>query len=195
MASARPLRDVFADLTGGGSTGDPGALLRDQGHPALPEDLVAQAVISYADTAPAEIAEHLAPYVTAHSVVGAGEEPADGWLDLLGTAPADFGPAGEPGEIDDLAAVRDEFAGAGDLGPGLDFGTGAGGPAPVADAVADADAVDDSGELEDPAGAEDPEVLPDPADLDDAGDILGWAAADETTVDDMEPDEDDEPLE
>src|ERR687890_805827 len=98
MASARPLRDVFADLTGGEYTADdPDALLRDHGH-ALPDDLVAEAVVSFADTAPAEVAEHLAPYVMTHSAVGAdpvaGDEPSVGWLDLLGSAPA-----GEPADL------------------------------------------------------------------------------------------------
>jgi hypothetical protein len=190
MASARPLRDVFADLTGGGSvTDDPATLLRDQGHPALPDHLVAEAVISYADTAPAEVAEHLAPYVTAHSAVGAdevpGDEPPADWLDLLGTAPADSGPA----DIDDLTPAFDGLDDA-DLGPdpglGLEFGTGAE-PAPTFDTDDEpGDAgPEDHGELAD--------LPPDPADLDDAA---GWAAedADPSTVDDLDPEPDDEPL-
>ncbi|WP_328468304.1 hypothetical protein OHA21_51430 [Actinoplanes sp. NBC_00393] len=121
MEPARPLRDVFADLTGAGNaTGDPADLLRDQGH-ALPDDLVAEAVVSYADTAPAEVAEHLAPYVTAHSVVGAADGTGDetGWLELLATAPA----GAEPGDIDELTPVTGGFD---DTDPGtpLDFGTG-----------------------------------------------------------------------
>ncbi|MEV6303146.1 hypothetical protein AB0M02_27300 [Actinoplanes sp. NPDC051861] len=118
MDSARPLRDVFADLTGSGSAGgDPAELLRDQGHPGLPDDLVAEAVVSYADTAPAEVAEHLAPYVTAHSVAATPADAGPGWLDLLATAPA--GPA--PEEFDDVVPAS------GDAAPGLDldFGTGA----------------------------------------------------------------------
>jgi hypothetical protein len=177
MASARPLRDVFADLTGsGGSTGDPEALLREQGH-ELPDDLVAEAVVSYADTAPAEVAEHLAPYVTAHSAVGAepGDESAVGWLDLLGTAPAGPGVA-DGGPDDDLPA------------PDLDFGTGAE-PGPPAATADDAEA----GET----GQDDlVEILADPADLDD-GDPTGWApvdpatgpAADPSMVDDGEADD------
>jgi len=209
MASARPLRDVFADLTGGGSVaGDPDALLRDSGHPALPDHLVAEAVISYADTAPAEVAEHLAPYVTAHSAVGAdetpGDEPPADWLDLLGTAPDDAGLADEPADIDDLAPALDGFDDAADLGTdqglGLDFGTGAG-PLPTLDT---GDVLDDAGpeghgdELEDPADNGLAEILPDPLDLDDGGDAAGWVAADDTadesTVDDEESEPDDEPL-
>jgi hypothetical protein len=106
MDPARPLREVFAELTGAGSTGDPGGLLRD-----LPDELVAEAVVSYAETAPLEIAEHLAPFVSAHSAVGSEWPAPEGWLDLLATAPA-----GEPGDGDAAAGAVDD----------LGFGTGAG---------------------------------------------------------------------
>jgi hypothetical protein len=90
-----PLRDVFAGLAGNG--GDPGDFLRD-----LPADLVAEAVVSYADTAPLEVAEHLAPFVGARfDESDAGET----WLDLLASAP-----------------VEEEASGPEDLG----FGTGSG---------------------------------------------------------------------
>ncbi|MEU4694775.1 hypothetical protein [Actinoplanes sp. NPDC023714] len=97
MDAARPLRDEFAD-----PSGEPGGLLRD-----LPDDLIAEAVVSYADTAPAEVAEHLAPFVGAHSVVGAHDTAADppDWQDLLATVPAG---------IPDEAEMQD-----------LSFGTGA----------------------------------------------------------------------
>ena len=214
MESARPLRDVFADLTGGGSAaGDPDALLRDQGHPALPDDLVAEAVVSYADTAPAEVAEHLAPFVTAHSAVGAGAgagaEPSAGWLDLLATAPAGAGVADEPAEADqraeaeeraeadDLAAAAEGFDDGADLGPdpglGLDFGLGAE-PAPAYGIGA---------EGLDGAGAEGPgDGVDGTADdglaehLTDPGEPAGWTAAEQTaepsTVD--EPGPEGEPL-
>ncbi|WP_438874513.1 hypothetical protein [Symbioplanes lichenis] len=101
--TARPLRDVFAELSARGAAGDPGELLSAAGHPGLPDELVAEAVGSYADTAPPEIAEHLAPYTS-------GADPD--WLGLLATAPA---PAvEEPAE------------------ESFDFGAGAA-PAPVAD--------------------------------------------------------------
>ena len=177
MASARPLRDVFADLVGAPSH-DPDALLRDQGHPGLPDDLIAEAVVSYADTAPVEVAEHLAPFVTTHSAVGAdpvpGDEPPAGWADLLSTAPA-----GDPAGIDDLPAVPEAF----DDGVDLGFGTGAE-PAPT---------IDDGGDVEDHDVDGPMDILDDPAGLDDGGEAVEWApavdpAADEFDDDDGEPD-------
>ncbi|HET6532972.1 MAG TPA: hypothetical protein VFH03_20475 [Actinoplanes sp.] len=186
MASARPLRDVFADLAGApGAADDPAALLRDHGHPELPDDLVAEAVVSYADTAPVEVAEHLAPYVTAHSAVGAdpaaGDETAVGWLDLLGTAPA-----GDSADIDDLPPATDGFD---DDGLDLGFGLGAG---PEPSAAAGAEAED---------GDEPVEILADPAGLDEDSDVADWTPAEPAAVattgefadgidDDAEPDGD-----
>jgi hypothetical protein len=180
MASARPLRDVFADLTGAPGADDPAALLRDHGHPGLPDELVAEAVVSYADTAPVEVAEHLAPYVTAHSVVGA--DPATGnenpdWLDLLGTAPA-----GDPADLDGLPQAPEGFD---DDGLDLGFGQGAGPAEPVGLGTED----------EDHAG-EPVEILPDPAGLDEHGDLSDWAPGEQAAdpaadgFDDAEPDGD-----
>jgi hypothetical protein len=95
MDPARPLRDVFTDLTGDPAARaghDPAAVLAANGHPDLPDTLVAEAIVSYADTAPYEVAEHLAPYVMANSAVPAADptapdtDPAT-WLDQLATAP------------------------------------------------------------------------------------------------------------
>ncbi|MFC4070433.1 hypothetical protein [Actinoplanes subglobosus] len=91
-----PLRDVFAGLAGNG--GDPGDFLRD-----LPADLVAEAVVSYADTAPLEVAEHLAPFVAARFDESDASET---WLDLLASAP-----------------VEEEASGPEDLGFGTGYGT------------------------------------------------------------------------
>ena len=64
MTAARSLHEILAGLTGNAATsGDLAAALRAGGHPDLPAELLAEAVISFADTAPAEIAEHLAPFV------------------------------------------------------------------------------------------------------------------------------------
>jgi hypothetical protein len=201
MASARPLRDVFADLTGAPSAADdPAALLRDHGHPGLPDDLIAEAVVSYADTAPVEVAEHLAPYVTAHSTVGAepvpGDEPAARWLDLLGTAPLISGD--EPADLDGLTPPPGGFGEAAGLDPdpGLNFGTGAG---PDSTIEPD-DGAGDPAELD---ATELPGVELDEAELDDAGlddagldDAAGWMPmAQETDLTAEEPDGDEgEPL-
>ncbi|WP_127504643.1 hypothetical protein [Actinoplanes solisilvae] len=168
MASARPLRDVFADLTGAPSAaGDPAGLLRDQGHPGLPDELVAEAVVSFAETAPVEVAEHLAPYVTAHSAVGAEPGAADvdaDWFDLVGTTP-DVA-AEQPAGLDDL----DE----------LDFGTGAG------PALPDDDLVGEGAETE--LEVVEPDAGPGP-ELDDGAD---WAPTDlETDLTAEEPDDTD----
>ncbi|NMO49700.1 hypothetical protein HH310_00580 [Actinoplanes sp. TBRC 11911] len=193
MESARPLREVFADLTGAGSAGgDPRELLDGHGHAGLPDDLVAEAVVNFADTAPVEVAEHLAPFVTAHSAVGADETTADeGWLDLLVTAPA----GDDAGDLDDIAP--DGHA-ALDAGPGfdldVDFGAGAdagGGTDAAHDAYPDAGSLP----VTETAVTDDDGDGLDPSDLDDAttDDIGAEAtlAADDFDDDDDEPDIDD----
>ncbi|MEV4618106.1 hypothetical protein AB0J74_05215 [Asanoa sp. NPDC049573] len=149
---ARPLKDVFSDLVGDPSAG--ADALAAAGHD-LPADLVAEAVVSFAGTAPAEVAEHLAPFVTANSGVpaetdGTGTE----WFDLLATAP-------DPDAAEDLDAVfdaaPDAHAGIGEF----EFGAGA-----DADADLGTDAAGD--DLDDAAddGADDA----DGDDFDDATD-------------------------
>jgi hypothetical protein len=81
MEPVRPLRDLFDDLANrpagaageglDGHGGDPLAALPDAGHPDLPDDLLAEALVSYAATAPPQVAEQLGPFVTAHSGVPA----------------------------------------------------------------------------------------------------------------------------
>ncbi|GIF70569.1 hypothetical protein [Asanoa siamensis] len=98
---ARPLKDVLTDLVG-----DPSATaeaLAGAGHD-LPPDLVAEAVVSFAGSAPAEVAEHLAPFVTAHSGVPVDAEPGEpaDWAALLATAP------GTEADLDDAAPVGDD---------------------------------------------------------------------------------------
>jgi hypothetical protein len=134
MATARPLRDVFADLVGDpdASGTDPAELLREQGHDDLPDALVAEAVTSFADTAPIEVAEHLSPYVMANSAVPgvAGEVAPGAWLSTLAEAPA---VTADPAGLDpDQPAGPDASPdGAGVAGPAddpfsLDFGGGTG---------------------------------------------------------------------
>jgi hypothetical protein len=94
MEPERPLRDVFADLAGhddgGQAAADPRAFLAE--HEGLPDDLLVTAIGSYAGTAPAEVAEHLAPVVAA-SLPDPGEPghavgaDAVGSLNLLVSAP------------------------------------------------------------------------------------------------------------
>jgi hypothetical protein len=94
MESARPLRDVFADLAGhegaAQDASDPRAFLAE--HQALPDDLLVTAMGSYAGTAPAEVAEHLTPIVTSSSMMttenghDAGVGAVNG-LNLLASAP------------------------------------------------------------------------------------------------------------
>jgi hypothetical protein len=74
----RSLRELFASVSdpGGHGVGDPTALLAAGGHGDLPGDLMAEAVVNYADTAPLEVAQHLAPFVMAHSAVPGAAEAA-----------------------------------------------------------------------------------------------------------------------
>jgi hypothetical protein len=100
MDPARPLRDLFADLVSDESArqahaADPEGFLEAHGHAALPADLVDEAIVNFADTAPPDVAEHLAPFVMAHSPVPFDEDSLPGdahdvaGLDLLATAPTD----------------------------------------------------------------------------------------------------------
>lgn len=97
MESGRPLREAFAELLNDESARsayatDPDGFLGAYGHGDLPGSLVAEAIVSFADSASPAVAEHLAPYVIAQSgAAEPGEDaPADpGFgLDLLATAPA-----------------------------------------------------------------------------------------------------------
>lgn len=155
MAAAHPLRDVFTELTGDeearrAHAADPDGFLAAHGHPDLPSDLVAEAVVSYADTAPPEVAEHLAPYVREHSPVphegdltaeAAAAEPGS-WFDLIATAPAtDLSdptdlPGVDGGFLDDAPPLDDDLTDGPDAD--FDFGRGAAAGAGVA-AVVDHD--------------------------------------------------------
>ena len=71
LDQARSLREIFASMSHGSA--DPATALAQAGHGDLPAHLVTEAVISYADSAPVEVAEHLQPYVVANSAVPAPE--------------------------------------------------------------------------------------------------------------------------
>jgi len=144
MDTTRPLHDVFSGLAGTAGGAEPADVLRANGHEALPDGLVAEAVVTYADTAPIEVAEHLSAFVQAHSPVprtDPGTE-APAWLDALATAPAGVDIPGDPdpgGDLDtgvgdpaaawtaptEPAAASDDF----DDADGAGFGAGAQGPA------------------------------------------------------------------
>ena len=116
MASVRPLREVLADLVGDTDArmSGPDAYLAEQGHGDLPPELVAEAVVNFADTASPEVAEQLAPFVTAHTAGRPGE-----WFDLLTSASVEA--------ADDLDGAAETWSTDfdADPGPALDFGTGA----------------------------------------------------------------------
>ncbi len=201
MSSTRPLHELLADLAGDGDAGrahgDPEAYLAANGHAGLPPDLVAKAVVSYADTAPVEVAEHLAPFVTTHSAVPADEPPSDDWYDLLTTAPAapaddlDPDPGLDPDQDPDLSDDA-PWSPDDDPGPGLDFGTGS---ADDLDAPADADdsATDDD---QSPAGTHDqPAREAAWTDLDpESADLDALPAADSENAEDSDEDDSDDDL-
>jgi hypothetical protein len=113
---------LLADLVGAGDAraDGPAEYLAEHGHPDLPPELVAEAVVSFADTASPEVAEQLAPFVTAHTA--GGEHTAD-WFDLLTSAPAEL--ADDPAVFDSDPDPATDL----DFGPdpvaSLDFGAGA----------------------------------------------------------------------
>ncbi|HEX6338519.1 MAG TPA: hypothetical protein VFZ85_16290 [Jiangellaceae bacterium] len=155
MTQGRPLHTVFTellhdDVAREAYAADPGGLLEPAGHGELPDDLLAEAIVSFADTAPPEIAEHLAPFVMAHSAVPLddGEPPAaTTGLGLLADAPADAADRigaddldpvldGTEAEADPVVEAAPVFVDAGPPLDDLDFGGGAKDTAHPADELA-----------------------------------------------------------
>lgn len=132
------LHDVF-DALAGQPDRSASEMLHDAGYGDLPPELVGDALVNYADTAPVEVAEHLAPFVTAHTTDAAPD--LDAGLGLLS------GALSVAADLDsDLADLDGELArpdgGLADLDSDLDFGAG-GDTADVFDAAeAFADDVD-----------------------------------------------------
>lgn len=173
---SRPLHAVFTELLNDESArqayaADPAGLLESAGHAGLPEELVAEALISFADTAPPAVAEHLAPFVMARGPIAESDaDPAepDG-LALLAAAP----PQTTGDELDgDLPATPESMdeahTGTGWSSDDLDFGTGS--ELEFTDAPADdfdgalSEIPAASAEPAEPAPAEDEHLLgPDPA--------------------------------
>ena len=110
LEPARSLHEVFQSLAG---DPDPDAVLAAAGHAGLPADLLTEAIVSFADTAPPEVAEHLTPVL-----LGASADAGLG-LELLTSAP-------QVTWEDDVVEAAEEPAWAGE-GPSLeelDFGAG-----------------------------------------------------------------------
>jgi hypothetical protein len=191
MEPARPLRDVFADLVTDedarrAHAADPDGFLQAHGHTGLSGQLVNEAIVNYADTAPTEVAEHLAPFVMAHSPVpvddpAAGADGADG-LHLLATAPAEA-------YLDELPddGLDDDLGGG--LAGGLDGDLAAGPGHPVDPAAVAADPFDlDFGQGDQ---AEDMQPVPPPDGAPAGADDLvpgapgahGWLATDHGAID------------
>lgn len=154
------LREVFEELAGGGHP-DPAAVLREHGFD-LPDAELRYALVSYAHSAPVDVAGHLQPYVMANSPVSWEDTPevatlADG-LGLLTTAPPpDAVPEDPIADLDGVPGIGAVAGGA--LTPAgaeatadrLDFGTGADAPAGAGPA-ADAGELQAAEDWPDPAG-------------------------------------------
>jgi hypothetical protein len=114
MEAGRSLRELFAELSRPGAA-DPAELLRAAGFGDVPGSLVAEAIVSYAGTAPLEVAEHLAPFAVAHGPLPTPDPafdtaPPDG-LTLLASAPVDDLPDDDPPvdpPVDPTAALLPE---------------------------------------------------------------------------------------
>jgi hypothetical protein len=168
MEPARPLREVFADLiqdegARNAYTADPDGFLGAYGHADLSVGQVSEAIVSFADTAPPAVAEHLAPFVMAHSVVviDAAETSTDPGvgLDLLAAAPNALDVGDVAADLDDEVSVEmvEARGSAYTPEPTVDLGFGRGaeqappvgrdepdGTSPPVEAMPDADAtVDD----------------------------------------------------
>lgn len=126
MQPARPLHDLLTDLVGAGDAAGPADVLAANGHADLPDELVAEAVGSFADTSPIEVAEHLSTYVMANSPVPQPDAPPvdlASWLDVVTSAPAssDVDPTAL---LDDSGAVQSAYEPAAVEVGDLHFGRG-----------------------------------------------------------------------
>lgn len=164
MEPVQPLREVFGALAGAGADAAEQAL-DEAGHGDLPSGLVAEAVASYADTAPIEVAEHLAPFVTTYRATGENPDP-DAALNLLVSAPLpepDL-PTAAPSLLDaEVQAAPPQTPGEAGTAPvaALDFGSGEsglGGPVDIEPPTAPGD---------------EPPPTPEPGDLDPSFPQLG----------------------
>ena len=93
-ADPTTLHEVFAGMSGGTSAAEARGLLNESGFGEIPAPLLAEAIASYAGTAPIEVAEHLAPFAVAQGPLAsftdgspADAQGLDAGLDLLTSAP------------------------------------------------------------------------------------------------------------
>lgn len=122
------MHEVFDELaTGLHRDREPAEVLHDAGHGELPGELVSEAIASFAGTTGIEVAEHLAPFVTA---AGGGLPGLDG-LALLATTPlaaqdldADALATAADGHFGDEVPSEPSDAGADTGADSLDFGIG-----------------------------------------------------------------------
>lgn len=164
LEPARSLHEVFQTLAG---DPDPDAVLAAAGHAGLPADLLTEAIVSFADTAPPEVAEHLSPVV-----LGASSDAGLG-LELLTSAPQvtwddDLDTGEEPTWADEGPPLEElDFGAGGDELDALD----------ALDAPAGAEAAE-AAETADDAPAEVPVAAATAGDLPD-GDLAeeGWGDA------------------
>jgi hypothetical protein len=197
MNPARPLRDVFDDLT----VGRAGALA-DSGHRDLPDQLVSEAIVNYADTAPVEVAEHLAPFVKVHSAVPTDDTEtadlaADRGLDLLATAPdrivSDEPTDGESEPALDYAGPADGDVSYGGDPDALDFAFGSGADDGTGEGVPDIEAPDQEpyqGVPFEPHGDQIAQMPPVP---DTSDETVGWTSPVEPVAPDEGGDDEEDP--
>jgi hypothetical protein len=106
MTRAPSLRELFSRLAG--ESADPHAALEAAGYGDLEPHLVDEAIVSYAHGAPVEVAEHLSPFVVAHSGVPQGDEGMHGVPDTAdGLAMLSSTPVGTDLSPDRLEADHD----------------------------------------------------------------------------------------
>jgi hypothetical protein len=147
LEPARSLHEVFQTLAG---DPDPDAVLAAAGYAGLPADLLTEAIVSVADTAPPEVAEHLSPVV-----LGASSDAGLG-LELLTSAPQvtwddDLDAVEEPAWAEEGPALEELDFGAG--GDELDALDAPDGDLPDADLPDAEDLADDVPEVEIPVPA------------------------------------------
>lgn len=184
------LHEVF-DALAGRPDRSASEMLHDAGYGDLPPELVGDALASYADTAPVEVAEHLAPFVTAQLGSPDATPDLDAGFGLLSSVPAadadlDAAELAADGNLADVAGnLADVGGNLADVAGDLDFGAGehATGPFDV-DAQAFTEAVETTAVQ---TAADEPAAVGEPAVVDLPEDFgAGVAEAPGAGVDDLD---------